>query len=37
MITIYLSCVLIMNIGILDEVSIKHGDIPMVYSIHEAA
>ena len=34
---IRLSCVMIMNIAILDEISIKHGNIPMVYSIHEAA
>ena len=37
MIMIRLSCVMIMNIAILDEISIKHGNIPMVYSIHEAA
>ena len=37
MIMIGLSCVMSMDIAILDEVSIKHGNIPMVYSTHEPA
>ena len=37
MIMIILSRVIIMAIAILDEVFIKYGNIPMVYSIHKAA
>ena len=34
---ICLSCIIITDIAILDEESVKHGNIPMVYSEHKAA
>ena len=37
MIVIGLSSVINMDIDILGEVSTRHGNIPMVYSIHEPA